>query len=125
MNKNPFVSKDIAKRMRSLGFEEPCLGIYFDVIKQPVYRQMDAHGSDYTLAPLTQQALDWFRTHYKISGVINYRFVKEGKRVDYNFAILNETGDFLYKPSIYDYVSYYHMAQDRLLIKLCDLLDFI
>lgn len=77
--KDQFVTYEIAKYLKDLGFDEPCLGIYNGM--QEIYcdskiehftsqeKVQYIFGNDKVnviLAPLWQQVIDWFREKYNI-----------------------------------------------------------
>jgi len=80
MNKE-FVPYDIALAMRELGFDEPCLGIYYnreDGVKylEPTWEFIIGKGlnnENEVNAPLYQQAFRWFRSKYGLyTGISPY-----------------------------------------------------
>lgn len=66
-----FVTFEIAKELKELGFEEACFGFYSENEKLIIDY---APKSDKTLlhAPLCQQVFKWFRNKHNILGEINY-----------------------------------------------------
>jgi hypothetical protein len=75
--KEQFVSYEIAKKLKELGFDEPCLGYYSDWGTQEPFLISCEYGQEkescairrknyLCSAPLLQQALDWFRDKHKI-----------------------------------------------------------
>lgn len=61
--KHLFVSYEIAKALRELGFDEPCFGWFTDNYLRisGVVEKKHVQGEDETLAPIHQQVIDWFR----------------------------------------------------------------
>jgi len=72
-----FVPYQIALDMKSIGFDEPCFGCYGHQndlwCENPVNSKLDI-PEDNILAPLYQQAFDFFREKYKINSEIFYGF---------------------------------------------------
>ena len=96
---NQFVDFKIATRLKELGFEEPCLGAYYDATEyfslldnNKGYHRRDMVAPGYanrtktTLAPLWQQVKDWLREEHQMS-VETY----QADSGDYVYAI-NGTG---------------------------------
>ncbi len=69
-----FVTYEIAKKLKELGFDEPCLAKHD--LKHILLRveecksQENAQELDYILAPLYQQAFRWFREKHKLHSTI-------------------------------------------------------
>jgi hypothetical protein len=76
--KNQFVPFEIAKELKDLEFDEPCLAYYHDRVSPQFCRDLDCgktvinsisrqilYDSDCT-APLWQQVIEWFREKHKI-----------------------------------------------------------
>jgi hypothetical protein len=65
-----FVPYEIALDMKSIEFDEPCLGYYIE-LKNPVEGLLKIGlDNDYLQAPLYQQAFSWFREKYDIHSQI-------------------------------------------------------
>ena len=61
--KDQFVPYELALKLKELGFDEKCFGWFNynqEIQYAPSVVKIDLHN-DYTLAPLWQQAFDWFR----------------------------------------------------------------
>lgn len=73
--KNQFVTKEIALKLQELGFEEECMAEYLD---KGELSDIVGDGGFYIspyhiLAPLWQQAIDWFREKHSVFvGVESY-----------------------------------------------------
>jgi len=76
--KDQFVTYEIAKRLKELGFNESCLG-YFDKDSQEfiwsvggTVNHEDGDELEYNCisAPLWQQAIDWLREKHNIEVII-------------------------------------------------------
>lgn len=63
-----FVPYELAVKMKELGFEQPCLGIYnpSSSINFLSFGQYNCQYPVSTLAPLWQQAFDWFREKHNM-----------------------------------------------------------
>jgi len=118
--KDLFVSYKQAAKLKELGFDEPCFGIWMergnkhDVIY--VAKQEDAwmaEQNDGILAPLKQQVLRWFREKYNIIGLI-----EGGFDITNIFTYCIWEG---FKDKIYDdYYGTYEEAEDVLINILID-----
>ena len=79
--KNQFATYEIALKLKELGFDEPCLGCYYDDIvnkekgilhieyidfKDSIIHTEEHSYSISCLAPLWQQVIDWFREEHKL-----------------------------------------------------------
>lgn len=60
-----FVTYEIAKRLKELGFNDNCIGWFTENGLLKIY-DYQIKVSSYTKAPLWQQAIDWLRTKHKI-----------------------------------------------------------
>lgn len=62
--KHLFVTYEIAKKLKELGFDEPCLGL-FDANKTFLIKEITQYDSETYFggysAPLWQQSIDWLR----------------------------------------------------------------
>lgn len=66
-----FVTYEIALKLKELGFNEPCFGVYYD--KDGNIRKTDF--SEIGDAPLWQQAIDWLmRVHNMDIEITRYRY---------------------------------------------------
>ena len=67
-----FVPYELAVKLKELGFDNiECLGAYSDCNKKLEIHEWICHGIHYTLAPLWQQAFDWFRVMCLLNTNIN------------------------------------------------------
>jgi hypothetical protein len=94
-----FVPYELALRMKTLDYDEPCLGYYAAYILctgQPREIQLDENGNykksktesfPIIAAPTYSQAFRWFREKYKLSGII------EIGTQEYSFIIFDEEKD--------------------------------
>jgi hypothetical protein len=59
--KKEFVPYQLALELKQLGFNEPCLASYYHAGKKLDIAEYVRHGEYTVLAPLYQQAFEWFR----------------------------------------------------------------
>jgi len=59
-----FVPYELAVKLKELGFDEPCLAIYHLMDKEIDFVDQTCQGTKWALAPLWQQAFDWFSTNH-------------------------------------------------------------
>ncbi len=77
--KKQFTTYEIALKLKELGFDEPCMGLWrlidfdpvFNITTDRRYSTSQAktsyiHGETAILAPLWQQVIDWFRTKHNL-----------------------------------------------------------
>jgi len=94
--KEQFVTYEIAKKLKELGFDEPCFGYYvglgdnkddpFKLVEIKCEKGQFEHLADNVFpAPLWQQAIDWLFEKYKIA--IMYCPQKEIMEIDILRAI--------------------------------------
>ena len=62
--KEQFIPYTQALELKDLGFDEECLGSYND--RQLPYFQIQGQSINTVLAPLWQQAFDWFREKHNL-----------------------------------------------------------
>jgi len=73
--KDEFVTYEIAKELRELGFNESCFGYYTTYFKSDGHHCCKVVSSSindewYTIAPLWQQAFEWFRKEHNVLATI-------------------------------------------------------
>lgn len=66
-----FVTYEIAVALKELGFDEPCMGLYYienkEFSKTNYSHSNIVKSNDFIVdAPLWQQVIDWFRVKYQI-----------------------------------------------------------
>jgi len=95
-----FVPYDIALALNKLGFDEPCVAVYYGNYDERdfengialEYRQSQYYAqkgwSKGLLAPLYQQAFRWFREEYKLFGEVCLTTKQEDCEV-FEFFVLN------------------------------------
>lgn len=76
MNKE-FVTYEIAKELKDLGFDEPCIGSYsnkktFNFTKGGLMYKTTPCEPEFCIAPLWQQAFRWFRDKHSLIAVPLY-----------------------------------------------------
>lgn len=89
--KDQFVPYELALKLKGLGFDEKCFGWFNynqEIQYAPSVVKIDLHN-DYTLAPLWQQAFDWF----SINGIESW--------ITYDYPFHNQDGT--YKVSWYNH----------------------
>ena len=95
-----FVPYNLAKQIKQLGFKQECFGYYIDVeVANPflvINRISDTQGGYYTLAPLYQQAFDWFREKYKIECYVNSYWNENDSSKRTYYANYNYGSDIFY-----------------------------
>ena len=117
--KNEFVPYDIALAMKELGFDERCLGYYYNY--KGDWRLEYEDASDYgeydeiVNAPLYQQAFRWFREKYDLKGYPVYRSLLDDSEQWWDWLIIGE--EITYKK-----YNTYEEAQDACLRKLIEII---
>ena len=66
-----FIPYEQALALKELGFNEPCVFLYYNygsnyVIGEPLIKNSDLSGNEEITAPLFSQAFRWFREKYDI-----------------------------------------------------------
>ena len=68
-----FVPYELALRMKQIGFDEPCFGLYAPPSKTVFLHQYGSSISKEQIdAPLYQQAFRWFRDKYRLNSETPY-----------------------------------------------------
>jgi hypothetical protein len=89
---NEFVPQVIAKDLKELGFNKPCLAWWFEEGTVSVPTEGRSFWSDWNVnpkrisAPLWQQAFDWLREKYKFMYQIEETRVSAGEKEGYRFT---------------------------------------
>jgi len=84
--KKEFVPYELALELKKLGFDEPCLGAYYQKELRIVHLESKPTQLDYIiLAPLYQQAFRWFREKFGFYYTIWPEFYKNG--INFNWQI--------------------------------------
>jgi hypothetical protein len=96
-----FVSYEIALKLKELGFDEPCFGIYYNKTKEFILGKI---VNEYTLevrtwCPLYQQVFRWFREKHNWQFIIQATKDKHSHELGYNYWIWNsKTSEEHYMP---------------------------
>ena len=97
--KEHFVNYNQALALKEIGFDEPCLGIYYGNEKNFIISEtlitnseLDSYNSPDSeiTAPLKSQVFKWFRKNHSINGIVSYY----GKG-QWNIEILDYKGNEL------------------------------
>jgi hypothetical protein len=114
MNKE-FIPYEQALELKELGFDEPCLGAYYQKELRIVHLESKPTQLDYIiLAPLHQQAFRWFREKYGL-----WQTVLQNTDVDWTYDILPIIGITDYR--LFDVFDTYEEAELACLIKLIEI----
>lgn len=108
--KEQFVTIEIAKRLRELGFNEECFTYWED-------KYTGIEG-----IPLWQQAIDWFRNKFRM--IIEVLQEEESGHYSWEYLIyydLNTDKPLLYYQNIYEFESY-EIAREQAILKALELI---
>jgi len=132
MNKE-FVPYELALKMRHLGFDEPCLGSYYNYSEENFKEdKFDYRGelnieysiynenTYYILAPLFQQSFRWFREKYFLSSDIIDR-MSDGEKITYFFINEIKTDNKYFKTIPSKLFTNYEEAELACLEKLIEI----
>ena len=118
---NQFCNYKIALKLKELGFNEECISWYFnDKINNSIhicdilalnkyYKQEDfknTTNTEYILAPLWQQVIDWFREKHNIYITVNCVNWRDGKQFE-GYLCKVQTREMIDKG---DYSKYLHLT---------------
>lgn len=96
--KHLFVSKEISSKLYKLGFEEYCMGGYYDGIfeySSGFIRNTTFADENNVTAPLYQQVFDWIREKYKFQIQIDTSWRDDDKLNGYGYIGYSlETGNY-------------------------------
>jgi len=86
-----FVPYTEALALKELGFDEPCVFLYYNygsnyVIAEPLIKNSNLSGNEEITAPIYSQAFRWFREKYKLQQII---WSGKISTVFYGYDILN------------------------------------
>jgi hypothetical protein len=124
---NEFITYELALRMKQLGFDEPCMGVYYgdedDIqfvlnVRETQYYAQKGYKNG-ILASTWQSAFRWFREKYGLEGVIqqaeDYIWYK------WEISQYNENG----KKYVYDWYEYktYEEAELACFEKLIEIVE--
>lgn len=100
-----FVPYELAVKMKELGFNEKCFSFYNTtmmlVVSEFLFQNSDAKGTE-VIAPLWQQAFDWFREVKYIECFIKSKYVEKENKGFY-FGIDNYKDRDFYSEPYYSY----------------------
>ena len=86
--KKEFVPYEQALLLKELGFDEPCLGAYYQKELRIVHLESKPTQLDYIiLAPLYQQVFRWFREKHNLKSCIMFRTNMEDNKEYYDWLI--------------------------------------
>lgn len=93
-----FIPYELALKLKELGFNKECFGYYTGdkkhLVLRPNISRKNTIDAQYTIAPLWQQAFDWFREKYKLKVGIGIN----NKNLYYTYKIVMfETTEEYYK----------------------------
>ena len=124
-----FVPYEQALALKELGFDEPCLGFYWNTGKFYItaeyhnyvglhkQNQLGDYNYDSTSSPLYQQAFRWLREKYNlISNVDSLHYACELKINKFIYKIVQKTGS-----GTYDIYDTYEEAELECLKKLIEI----
>lgn len=94
-----FVPYEQASALKKLGFDEPCVAYYkYNILKEKGWEYTDSQNkvnyifginNDAILAPLYQQAFDWFRGNYGYFPSFDYNHGDSVKNRGFFYCIVN------------------------------------
>jgi len=85
-----FIPYELALRMKALGFDEPCFGLYAPPSKTVFLHHYGLlSAKEQILAPLYQQAFRWFREKYNLKGHVEPVEYLDGTPDTYHWSIFN------------------------------------
>lgn len=113
--KEQFVPYDLALELKELGFKEECLGSYYHAGRELDINEYINHGEYTVLAPLWQQAFDFFRKKHNLNGEIVYNILELN---GYWWQVNSKEGDTW---SSKNETFPYEEAQKQCLIKLIEI----
>ena len=136
--KEQFVTYEIALKLKDLGFDEPCIAYYFnrygdvelfsEFVIDHSKRVFYTHSEYETIAPLWQQAIDWFLKKKHLYIDITFKEVKGPKieginSVYFDIEIYSIFGGDAWKKYRFSEISddYYYAREQAILkaIELC------
>jgi hypothetical protein len=107
-----FVNYNQALALKELGFDEPCLGIYYGNKKNFIISEtlitnseLDSYNSPDSeiTAPLKSQVFKWFRDKHNLRGFIGFR--PNVKQFDFHIYDMSLSGiDYVKQRSLEEYI---------------------
>jgi hypothetical protein len=132
MNKD-FTLHEQSLALKELGFDEPCIGLYFGTsIKEEAEFLLEFRSSQYSvakgyvdgvLAPTFSQSFRWFREKYGLSSEIHLKMSNSKRKIWYN---INELDNRLISSKFFKnypkgFFNTYEEAELACLIKLIEI----
>ncbi len=126
-----FVTYEIALKLKELGFDEECLASYYMAGRKLDINQYIKNGEYTILAPLWQQAINWFLSQYNIWISVDTSLIKFYKNDElqpskFQFVIEdlnNRDADYMFHSADEElfYFDYYDAREQAILkaIELC------
>jgi hypothetical protein len=117
--KNEFIPYEQAVELKELGFDEPCLAIYYNPLKELVIGgTINSYTKEIrTLSPLYQQAFRWFREKHGLVGIIKF-----GTN-DFTYNVYNEDDMGLLTKESLNFNGNYEEAELACLKKLIEIVN--
>lgn len=88
---NEFTPYEQTLTLKELGFDEPCIMVYHHPYKEIKYA-LFAQGTDWTKAPLFQQAFRWFREKYGLHSLVEPVLIEDTEQIVYDYMVLEKDG---------------------------------
>jgi hypothetical protein len=117
--KNEFIPYEQAVELKELGFDEPCLAIYYNPLKELVIGgTINSYTKEIrTLSPLYQQAFRWFREKHGLVALIDIGVHEFSYKIFKNEKSITPFKDYL------DYNGTYEEAELECLKKLIEIVN--
>lgn len=119
-----FVTYEIALKLKELGFNKDCFGFYDGEVLWIKSTSKDKINESNILAPLWQQAFDWFRTEHKIMGVVAEDSVTIETNKSYYYAYIQSLVNGPHKYQEFLGFTSYEEARIKCLEELIDTISF-
>ena len=125
-----FCNYEISKKLKELGFNNPCLGYYYDKKLEhfALFGTIEGKSIDFEnnsdtnliiLAPLWQQVIDWFKEKYNIHIEITHH-VTEQYDINYKYYVIKNPVDCI---ECYEnaYYKTYEKVREQAILKALEL----
>jgi len=120
--KKEFVTYEIALKLKELGFDEECCGIYTLKNELLILSPTKQNSFEFLITPLWQQVIDCIREKYNISLEIFTLSYHNSIQYCFNIKKLEDTTiSVLHKGNVY-YPSYYE-AREQGILKAIELVE--
>lgn len=116
---NQFCSYEIALKLKKLGFDEKCFGMYgseFEFVVDESSWRYAQISKDVLQAPTYQQVIDWFRKNFNLSISIQY-FLN-----DYYCYTINDMKNTKESNKLFTEFESYEEAREQAILKCIELL---